>query len=133
QYAPATIAAEPEPGRRVCLQVETEYPWHGVIAIAVTHTDNEPWQLALRVPAWCARPALRLNGKPLQAQAGANGYLAIARPWREGDRVELDLPMTPALLVSHPRVEATRGCVAIARGPVVYCLEACDQEAGVDV
>src|SRR5205085_232557 len=27
----------------------------------------------------------------------------------------------------HPRVEAARGCLAIERGPLVYCLEDADQ------
>ncbi|MBO0701547.1 MAG: glycoside hydrolase family 127 protein, partial [Candidatus Dormibacteraeota bacterium] len=33
----------------------------------------------------------------------------------------------------HERVDAVRGCVALRRGPLVYALEAADQEPGVVV
>jgi DUF1680 family protein len=38
--------------------------------------------------------------------------------------------MPPRVLTAHPRVDAVRGCVAWARGPIVYCLEQHDQPAG---
>ena len=31
------------------------------------------------------------------------------------------------LIEPHPAIESTRGCVAIERGPLVYCLEQADQ------
>ncbi len=34
--------------------------------------------------------------------------------------------------VADPRVDAIRGCVAIERGPLVYCIEAADNE-GIDL
>jgi hypothetical protein len=36
--------------------------------------------------------------------------------------------MDATLVASNPRVDATRGCLAIQRGPIVYCLEDADQE-----
>ena len=63
----------------------------------------------------------------------ANGYATLERRWQEGDVVELRLPMPARLTAAHPRIDATRASVAIERGPLVYCLEQCDQEAGVDV
>jgi DUF1680 family protein len=35
--------------------------------------------------------------------------------------------MEAAFVLSNPRIDATRGCLAIQRGPVVYCLEDKDQ------
>jgi DUF1680 family protein len=55
------------------------------------------------------------------------GYLRLERAWRTGDTVELDLPMEVRLIEAHPAVESSRGCVAIERGPLVYCLEQVDQ------
>ena len=42
--------------------------------------------------------------------------------------IELELGMEPMLVASNPRIDATRGCLAIQRGPIVYCLEDQDQE-----
>ena len=43
--------------------------------------------------------------------------------------IELNLAMPPFLVAANPRVDAIRDCLAIQRGPIVYCLEGCDQEA----
>jgi DUF1680 family protein len=40
--------------------------------------------------------------------------------------VVLDLAMAPTLVEADPRADAMRGCVAIERGPLVYCLEGVD-------
>ena len=39
-------------------------------------------------------------------------------------------PLAPRLTAPHPRVDAVRGCVAIERGPLVYCVEEADAPAG---
>jgi hypothetical protein len=55
------------------------------------------------------------------------GYAVIEREWKAGDRIELDLPMMPQPIVADRRVEATRGKVAFACGPIVYNVETADQ------
>jgi uncharacterized protein len=62
-----------------------------------------------------------------------NGYLVLNRPWMAGDVMELNLPIQAVLVESNPRIDATRGCLAIQRGPLIYCLEAQDQAAGVNL
>jgi DUF1680 family protein len=38
------------------------------------------------------------------------------------------LQLSPCFVKPNPRVDATRGCLAIQRGPIIYCLEDRDQE-----
>jgi DUF1680 family protein len=68
----------------------------------------------------------RVNGAAVAAGAGPDGYLRLERAWAAGDAVELDLPLAPRLVEAHPWIESTRGCVAIERGPLVYCVEQAD-------
>jgi DUF1680 family protein len=126
QYACGTVGAMLEPGRSVAVRMETDYPWQEGVRVIIERADGLPWRLALRLPGWCSAPMMRVNGQAWTETAGA-GYATIERPWRAGDTVELDLPMAPRLIEAHPRNDATRGSVAIERGPLVYCLEGCDQ------
>lgn len=103
------------------VDVATRYPWDGTVTVTVTGTTGEPWELALRVPAWCADARV---SDPTAVVA--DGYARIRRTWRVGDRVELVLPMPPRPIGAHPRVDAVRGTAALARGPLVYCLEHAD-------
>jgi DUF1680 family protein len=42
----------------------------------------------------------------------------------------LTLDLSARLTAADPRVDAVRGCVAIERGPLVYCLEETDHPGG---
>ena len=112
------------------LDVRTLYPWDERIDITVTAAGDGPWTLALRVPAWCWDARLSVNGALVRAGA-QEGYLRVTRSWTAGDVVTLVLAMPPRAVGAHPRVDAVRGSAALARGPVVYCLEHADLPSGV--
>ena len=107
--------------------METRYPWEGTVRLTIEAGDGGSWPLALRIPEWCGRATVRVNGGAIEAAPDARGYLRLERSWRPGDVVELDLPMDVRLIEPHPAIESTRGSVAIERGPLVYCLEQADQ------
>ena len=135
QYAAARIETELLSGTPVALRLDGAYPWDGAIRLTVEDADESTWTLSLRIPAWSSStgPAeVKVNGQVVDATPGANGYLALRRPWKRGDQVELDLAMAPRLIEAHPWIESTRGCVALERGPLVYCIEQTDQSARVE-
>ncbi len=126
QYLPAAIRTDV-----AALRVATRYPLDGAVELTVEATREQPWTLALRVPAWCRGASATVNGVPVPVDGG--GYLRITRAWAAGDVVAFSMPMPVRLTVTHPAADAVRGAVAIERGPVVYCLESHDQPAGVDL
>lgn len=129
QYASGTVTADVGGGEAV-LRVETGYPWHGRIAVTVESAGAGPWTLALRVPHWSAATwSVTLDGAPLPEaeQAYEGGWLRLTRAWRPGETVVLSLDLTPRFTLADPRVDAVRGCAAIERGPLVYCVESLDQ------
>ena len=127
-YGPARIAADLTAGS-VAVRMESTYPWDGKVRLTIEDPGAKPWTLSLRVPAWCKGASATLDGRAV-GTLGAGGYLRIERAWKRGDVVELDLPMPARLTEAHPRIESTRGCVAIERGPLVYCLETADNPDG---
>ncbi|MEV4313699.1 beta-L-arabinofuranosidase domain-containing protein [Actinocrispum sp. NPDC049592] len=108
-------------GVPVRIAIDTDYPWDGRISLTVT--TEAPLTLSLRIPEWCPAAEVRLDGEPI---AGSDGYLRVRRDWSAGATVTLDLPMRPRTVQPHSRIDAVRGCVALARGPLVYCVEQTD-------
>jgi DUF1680 family protein len=127
-YGPARIAADLAAGS-VAVRMESTYPWDGKVRLTIEDPGAAPWTLSLRVPAWCKGASATVDGRAV-GTLGAGGYLRIERAWKRGGVVELDLPMPARLTEAHPRIESTRGCVAIERGPLVYCLETADNPDG---
>jgi DUF1680 family protein len=114
-------------GRTVRLTQKSRYPWDGAVAIAVDVDTPTRFTLHLRIPGWCRKAALSVNGKAVDlASVTTDGYAAITREWAKGDQVRLDLEMTVERLRAHPEVRQDVGRIALMRGPLVYCLEGAD-------
>ncbi|WP_428937405.1 glycoside hydrolase family 127 protein [Fontivita pretiosa] len=117
-------------GREVRLSQQTDYPWDGRVEIRMDPDQSMDFSLLLRIPGWCRRYGLKLNGQSIAAPV-RHGYARICRHWRRGDCVVLSLHMPPERVVSHPRVLDNAGRVALQRGPIVYCLEQCDHSVDI--
>ena len=128
QYATADLRAQ-VPGGAVRLAVRTGYPWHGRVTVEVVEAPDRPWTLSLRVPRWC-RSAMLTGPGGTRPRAAGTGYAELTRPWKAGDTTVLELDLPVRVTEPDPRVDAVRGCVAIERGPLVYCLESADLTPG---
>ena len=90
------IASElswPEKGLK--LRQETNFPEQEGTTLVV-HSQR-PVELALRVriPYWATRGGtVKLNGSPLPVFSSPSSYLTLNRVWKDGDRVDLSLPMS---------------------------------------
>ena len=128
-YASSEAKAEIA-GQEVTLTQRTDYPWGGKVTIKVGVGKPAKFSLMLRIPGWCAKHKIKVNGKTVDAKV-CNGYAVIKRRWRDGDRVRLSLSMPVERIAAHPGVLADVGRAAIQRGPVVFCLEQCDHDVDV--
>lgn len=117
----------------VTVRCRTDYPWQGVIGLTVEDAPaDRPWTLSLRIPQWCGEFRVRCGDTVYDRTTAPadDGWLRLERTWTPGDEVVLELGLEPRLTAADPRVDAVRGCVAIERGPLVYCLEQADHPGG---
>jgi uncharacterized protein len=122
-------------GRELSLRQVTKYPWEGDVKFEVGVDSPEHFTLHLRVPAWCERWHVGVNGEPVEQTANGelstrNGYIRLTREWNPGDVVEYKMDMPIQVIWAHPAVRDLQGRVALERGPIVYCLEGVDH-AGI--
>src|SRR5699024_1793718 len=57
-------------------------------------------------------------------------YAVIESTFQVGETLELRLDLTPRFVGTHHRLDASRGAVALERGPLVYAIENQDQDPG---
>lgn len=114
-------------GVDVKIKMETGYPWNGKIAVQVSPEKESEFALSMRMPGWCEKASLLINGeKNNWVKLLKNGYMNIRRHWCKGDKIELDFDMPVRFVRANPNVRGNIGKVASRRGPVVYCLEEAD-------
>ena len=119
-------------GVPVEMQVRTDYPWDGRIALTLKPASPATFQLRLRLPGWCKSSTLAVNKKPQPSPVMEKGYLVIDRTWKPGDTAVLDLAMPVERIQAHPGVREDAGQLALQRGPLVYCVEQVDMDAPLD-
>lgn len=115
-------------GQAVQLAQKTNYPWDGRVSLTVGLEQPAEFTIKLRKPGWCDDFSLSINGVKQNDVAVEKGYISLHRMWKDGDVIELDLPMVAKRLYANPAVSQDIGRVAITRGPVVYCLEQVDNQ-----
>lgn len=112
----------------VQIEQETNYPWDETIQFTVKPSEETQFDLALRIPGWCRKFTLTVNGES-QSITPENGYVIINRQWQDGDTISLTLDMPVDRIAPHPEIRQDAGHVALQRGPLVYCLEEVDNGA----
>ncbi len=91
-YIPSEVTWK-EKGLKV--RMETRFPESDKVTLRFRCQKPVSLILSLRCPGWLADlPQVKVNGKELNASARPGSYLSIKREWREGDVVELRLPMS---------------------------------------
>jgi DUF1680 family protein len=118
-YAASEATATPAEGLTVKVTQETDYPASGRIAIRLDPSRPAAFPLRLRLPRWCEKPSVKVNGEAAAGPLAPGTFAVVAREWKAGDRVELDFPM-PARFVKGRK--AQDGKVAVMRGPQLYGL-----------
>lgn len=135
-------------GDTVTLVQKTQYPWAGHVDVIVNPVSKKNFSLMIRVPGWAqCRPVpgnlysyvnarkvntvISVNGKSMDCKIDDKGYVAILRQWSVGDSVSIDFPMDVHRTVANSNVTEDKGKVALERGPIVYCLEWCDNDGDI--
>jgi DUF1680 family protein len=124
-YMPSTLKWTAKSGARIAMTQSTAYPIDGRIEMVMKVSKSAEFALRLRIPAWakddpnvdcnvCASD-IRVNGLAVNAPV-TKGFATLRCKWKDGDRVELNLPMPmrlEAIDAQHPET------VALVRGPLV--------------
>ena len=98
----------------------TNYPFEGSVKIKLSGKDKK---IALRIPSWCGKYEIKVNGKKISAEL-SRGYAVVDA--KDGDEIELDLELTVRHLKADSRVRHNRGFAAVTYGPFVMCMEGVD-------
>jgi hypothetical protein len=92
-YGPGTLqttagAAETP----VTITAQTCYPYQQSVEFSIHPAQPTSFAFVVRIPAWCQRASLSINGQAVRAVLQPGSFYPIERVWQPGDRVLLELP-----------------------------------------
>jgi len=108
-------------GKNVKIKQETEYPWKGEIFITIESEDQ--FNLYLRIPYWSQNSEIKKGKEVYKAEGGKYFKVKIEKGKTD---IELNFDIKGEFYRVNPNIESSRGCLAIKRGVLVYCLESID-------
>ena len=124
-------------GTNVEVVQKTDYPWRGSVSITVNPEETKTFSVYVRIPnrttskLYKDTPRVQgvkrfaINGEE-QTPIIRKGYAVVTREWKQGDRIELELPMDPQRVVADSRIKADQNTVALQYGPLIYNVETAD-------
>jgi DUF1680 family protein len=115
-YIPSTLRWQ-QNGKPFSLTQSGNYPYSDQVQFNLAASHHAEFSIAFRIPAWAGEgAAILVNGKPVPALITAGSVSTVHRTWKNGDRIQLTLPMSlrlEAVDEQHPDL------VALLYGPLV--------------
>jgi len=111
----ASELAVPETG--LVLRQDTAFPEEEHTRLTLKLAAPRTFTLYLRQPGWTAPGTfgVKVNGQRMAVNSGPSSYVPVRREWKNGDRVELDVPMRTSLV----RLPDNSPWYAFQHGPIV--------------
>jgi hypothetical protein len=118
---------------------KTDYPWKGAVSITVNPAEAKTFSMYVRIPnrttskLYTDSPAVHgvkrfaVNGEQVTPTI-EKGYAVVKREWKAGDHIDVELPMEPQRVVADARIKADDGLIALKYGPLIYNVEAADNQ-----
>ena len=96
-YAPSKVTAKVAGNVTVDIEENTGYPFDEIIRFKMNFPDKKTrtarFPFHLRIPEWCEKPVIRINGEVVSCVPVAN-IAVLERTWKSNDEVTLELPMS---------------------------------------
>ena len=103
----------------VTLKQTTHYPFDENIKIEVSTSSPVSFPLYLRIPRWCNDAQVTVNGNAVNVNATPSSYIRLENKWKQGDMIELTLPMHLALRLWTEN----KNSVSLNYGPLTFSLK----------
>lgn len=118
-YCSSEVTAKLGKGNEVTLKQTTHYPFDENISIEIASANSSVFPLYLRIPGWCSNAKVLINGEEQTKTFEPASYARIERKWKQGDVVQLLLPMK----LTKETWAKNKNSVSINYGPLTFSLK----------
>ncbi|KAF4635329.1 hypothetical protein G7Y89_g2771 [Cudoniella acicularis] len=106
------------------IEQSSNWPWEGKVEFVLRNPSDISTTIRLRIPSW----ALTWQISPAIPDTKLEkGYLKLTPEWlKTNPKFQLNIPLSPRFISPHPYTN--QDVVALARGPIIYCVEDVDNK-----
>jgi len=115
-FTPSTVRWM-DGGTKLQLTQATKYPFENKIELQISASQPHEQTVYVRIPSWAKPdPIVMVNDRRISIPVEVGSFAAIRNRWKDGDRIQIELPMPLRLEevdANHPKL------VALVQGPLV--------------
>jgi uncharacterized protein len=115
-FTPSTVRWM-DGGTKLQLTQATKYPFENKIELQISASQPHEQTVYVRIPSWAKPdPIVMVNDRRISIPVEVGSFAAIRNRWKDGDRIQIELPMPlrlEAADANHPKL------VALVQGPLV--------------
>ncbi len=101
---------------QVSLIQRSEYPFESALKFEIAASRPTEFTIHFRIPAWADGAYIFVDGSAISTAGAIGKFVTIRRLWKDGDHIEMNLPMKLRLEAIDARNPQT---VALVCGPLV--------------
>jgi uncharacterized protein len=114
-YIPSILQLKQD-GVQVSLTQRSEYPFESALKFEIVASRPTEFAIHFRIPAWADGASIFVDGSAIPTAGAVGKFATIRRLWKDGDYIEMNLPMKLRLEAIDERNPQT---VALMCGPLV--------------
>jgi hypothetical protein len=118
-YTEGKVNAKVGNGTAVSIAETSHYPFQDQINFTITTSKIVDFPLYLRIPEWCKGASVKVNGVAVDVNTSTGDYIRLAKSWKNGDKVTLQLPMQ----LKVKEWAKNKNSVSVSYGPLTYSLK----------
>ncbi|MGC4038181.1 MAG: glycoside hydrolase family 127 protein [Chitinophagaceae bacterium] len=118
-YNNSEVTAKVGKGNTITVKQTTNYPFDETVKLEINTNGITEFPLYLRVPGWCENALVSVNGISSGVKANAGSYIRLMNKWKQGDIVELKLPMQ----IRVKEWAKNKNSVSVEYGPLTLSLK----------
>jgi hypothetical protein len=118
-YAESDVKARVAGGEEVSIHQQTHYPFEEQIQMTIQSVKPVNFPLYLRIPVWCEKPVITINGQVINTRFTPGHYARIVHTWKNNDRITLQFPMQ----VKTRTWDKNKSSVSVDYGPLTFSLK----------
>jgi hypothetical protein len=115
-FCASSVKAKVGDGTEIQLTEETNYPYEEQIHMRINTSKNVNFPLYLRIPQWCKKARISVNGSPVNATLTNGAYARIEQEWKDGDELTIDFPME----ITVRQWKTNQHSISVNYGPLTF-------------
>lgn len=120
-YGPCEVHFTSNDSKKITIFEDTNYPFEEKITLHIK--ASSPWkrQLMLKIPSWCRRYEIKLNGVAVKGSVNVDGYLSVENTWN-ADTLTISFDMTPTIVKFNDVYFQKEPLQTIECGPLLFSI-----------